>query len=152
MEDDLETRAAALGLNEVTQRVWKETALPPTPSSPSPTFSPPSSPKQRRAAELTAQHAAAKLAESLRAECEAQSLARAERGAGDVGSMSCGSDSESVAGASSSLERQSAIAEWDAAERSAAPPFLPPPMRSPGPSSGGSSRKKRAAGPPLDIR
>lgn len=28
--DDLESRAAALGLNEVTQRVWRETALPPT--------------------------------------------------------------------------------------------------------------------------
>lgn len=47
-EDDLEIRAAALGLNETTQRVWRETNLPPTPSSPSPTFSPPSSPKQRR--------------------------------------------------------------------------------------------------------
>lgn len=47
-------RAAALGLNEATQRVWKETALPPTPSSPSPTFSPPSSPKQRRQASRAA--------------------------------------------------------------------------------------------------
>ena len=33
-EEDLETRAAALGLNERTQRDWKETALPPTPSLP----------------------------------------------------------------------------------------------------------------------
>jgi hypothetical protein len=37
--DDLESRAAALGLNEVTQQVWRETELPPTPTSPSPTFS-----------------------------------------------------------------------------------------------------------------
>jgi hypothetical protein len=36
-EDEIEVRAAALGLNETTQRVWRETALPPTPSSPSPT-------------------------------------------------------------------------------------------------------------------
>uniref|UniRef100_A0A7S4HDA5 Uncharacterized protein n=1 Tax=Prymnesium polylepis TaxID=72548 RepID=A0A7S4HDA5_9EUKA len=64
-EDDLETRAAALGLNETTQRVWRETNLPPTPSSPSPTFSPPSSPKQRRQAELVAEQAAAVLAASL---------------------------------------------------------------------------------------
>jgi len=50
VDDDLEVRAAALGLNETTQRVWRETNLPPTPSSPSPTFSPPSSPKQGRQA------------------------------------------------------------------------------------------------------
>ena len=48
-----ETRAAALGLHEVERRVWRETALPPTPSSPSPTFSPPGSPKTtQRQAEL----------------------------------------------------------------------------------------------------
>ena len=39
-EDDLETRAAALGLNEVTQRVWKETALPPTPTAAGPSWPP----------------------------------------------------------------------------------------------------------------
>lgn len=66
-EDDLEMRAAALGLNEATQRAWRETNLPPTPSSPSPTFSPPSSPKQRRQAELVAEQAAAVLAASLAA-------------------------------------------------------------------------------------
>ena len=61
-EDDLETRAAALGLHEIERRVWKETALPPTPSSPSPTFSPPSSPKAAAAAAaLTAEQAAAKV-------------------------------------------------------------------------------------------
>ena len=71
VEEDLETRAAALGLHEVERRVWRETALPPTPSSPSPTFSPPSSPKsQQRARELallTAEQAAVKLAASLHA-------------------------------------------------------------------------------------
>jgi len=40
-EDEIELRAAALGLNETTQRVWRETALPPTPSSPSPTYAAP---------------------------------------------------------------------------------------------------------------
>jgi len=50
---------------KTTQRVWRETNLPPTPSSPSPTFSPPSSPKQRRQAELVAEQAAAVLAASL---------------------------------------------------------------------------------------
>ena len=64
-EEDLETRAAALGLHEIERRVWRETALPPTPSSPSPTFSPPSSPKtnQRQAelALLTAEQAAVKV-------------------------------------------------------------------------------------------
>ncbi|KAL1520638.1 hypothetical protein AB1Y20_022211 [Prymnesium parvum] len=83
-EDDLEIRAAALGLNETTQRVWRETNLPPTPSSPSPTFSPPSSPKQRRQAELVAEQAAAVLAASLRAGPE-------QRGA----EVSCDSDSDS---------------------------------------------------------
>lgn len=105
-EDDLETRAAALGLNEVTQRVWKETALPPTPSSPSPTFSPPSSPKQRRAAEVTAAQAAEKLAESLARE------AAAREARGDPGSTSCGSDSEGL-GSVAEAERLSAIAEWE---------------------------------------
>lgn len=61
-EEDLETRAAALGLHEIERRVWRETALPPTPSSPSPTFSPPSSPKtNQRQAEALAQQAAAKV-------------------------------------------------------------------------------------------
>ena len=46
-EDDLESRAAALGLTEATQRAWRETVIPPTPPSPSPTFSLPSSPKRR---------------------------------------------------------------------------------------------------------
>ena len=66
-EEDLETRAAALGLNERTQRDWKETALPPTPSSPSPTFSPPGSPRSRskEQPELTVAQAAAALAASL---------------------------------------------------------------------------------------
>jgi len=59
VEDDLECRAAALGICEAT-RTWDETALPPTPSSPSPTFSPPSSPKRaaQRSAELLAAQAA----------------------------------------------------------------------------------------------
>ena len=66
-EDDLETRAAALGLHEIERRVWKETALPPTPSSPSPTFSPPSSPKAAAAAvALTAEQAAAKVRPPVR--------------------------------------------------------------------------------------
>ena len=64
-EEDLETRAAALGLHEIERRVWKENALPPTPSAPSPTVSPPSSPKtQQRQAELallTANEAAVKV-------------------------------------------------------------------------------------------
>jgi hypothetical protein len=156
LEDDLETRAAALGLNEVTQRVWKETALPPTPSSPSPTFSPPSSPKQRRAAELTAAHAAVKLAESLRAECEAQSLARG----GDSLSFS---DSEGGQSSAMALERQAAVAEWEASERSSST-FGGRSARSPGPSSSvfpsfgegrrqqsssSTSRKKRVADGPL---
>uniref|UniRef100_A0A7S0JAV9 Uncharacterized protein n=1 Tax=Calcidiscus leptoporus TaxID=127549 RepID=A0A7S0JAV9_9EUKA len=59
-DDDLESRAAALGICEAT-RSWDETFLPPTPSSPSPTFSPPSSPKrgQRSTAELLAAQKAA---------------------------------------------------------------------------------------------
>ena len=69
-EEDLETRAAALGLHEIERRVWRETALPPTPSSPSPTFSPPSSPKtnQRQAelALLTAEQAAVKVSHARR--------------------------------------------------------------------------------------
>ena len=32
-EDDLESRAAALGLTEATQRAWRETVIPPTPPS-----------------------------------------------------------------------------------------------------------------------
>ena len=66
-EEDLETGAAALGLIERTQRDWKETALPPTPSSPSPTFSPPGSPRSRskEQPELTVAQAAAALAASL---------------------------------------------------------------------------------------
>jgi len=102
VEEDLDVRAAALGLHEVTQRVWRETALPPTPSSPSPTFSPPSSPKQRHAAELTAARAAEKLAQSLCA-------AREARG---EGSASCGSDSEG--GTMTELEVTAAIAAWEA--------------------------------------
>ena len=46
--------AAPTASSQVTQRVWKQTALPPTPptpSSPSPTCSPPSSRKQRRVAQ-----------------------------------------------------------------------------------------------------
>lgn len=101
LEEDLDVRAAALGLNEVTQRVWRETALPPTPKSPSPTFSPPSSPKQRRAAELTAARAAEKLAQSLCA-------AREARG---EGSASCGSDSEG--GMMTEVELTTAIAAWE---------------------------------------
>jgi hypothetical protein len=130
-EDDLETRAAALGLNEVTQRVWKETALPPTPSSPSPTFSPPSSPKQRQAGELTAAAAAEKLAESLRS-------AREGRGGLDLGST-CGSDSE---GGMPSVAEPGADAEMTAALTALGPSTSM--ERGPGPGSG---RKKRA--PPV---
>ena len=127
-EDDLETRAAALGLNEVTQRVWRETALPPTPSSPSPTFSPPSSPKQRHAAEQTAKQAAEKLAESLRAEAQARGAAF------DLGSASCGSDSEGNA-ASAEADVTAALAAWGGARHGS--------NEERGPSSN-SRRKKRA--------
>lgn len=107
-EEDLETRAAALGLHEVERRVWRETALPPTPSSPSPTFSPPGSPKttQRQAelALLTADQAAVKLAASLRS---TRPL--------DPGSRSCDSRCDSDSDAMGEAEVQSAIAAWEMA-------------------------------------
>lgn len=111
-EDDLEMRAAALGLNESTQRVWRETALPPTPSSPSPTFSPPSSPKQRRQAELRAEAAAAKLAASLSASVVAFSDALSQ------GGRSCDSDSDaSMAGMALDPDTvTAAIAAWEAGQ------------------------------------
>ena len=104
-EDDLELRAAALGLNEVTQRVWRETALPPTPSSPSPTFSPPSSPKGGATDPTTAQQAAAKLAESLRAVREGRSSAEPGRSADSASDSEMGMDAD---------PRADAIAAWEA--------------------------------------
>ena len=109
-EEDLETRAAALGLHEVERRVWRETALPPTPSSPSPTFSPPGSPKttQRQAelALLTAEQAAVKLAYDL-------SL-RSIRPL-DAGSRSCDSRCDSDSDVMGEVEVQTAIAAWELA-------------------------------------
>jgi len=104
-EEDLETRAAALGLHEVERRVWRETALPPTPSSPSPTFSPPSSPKTTaNQAALIAEQAAVKLAASLR------SIRSGE------GSRSCDSRCDSDSDAMAEAEVASmAIAAWEAA-------------------------------------
>lgn len=72
-EDDLESRAAALGLTEATQRAWRETAVPPTPPSPSPTTSVSSSPKHQResrerASLLAAQTTAALVASLERAQ------------------------------------------------------------------------------------
>ena len=133
--------------------------MPPTPSSPSPTFSPPSSPKQRRAAELTAALAAEKLAESLRAEAESQA-ALSLRGDGfSIGSMSYDSCSESGTTSAHALERQASIAEWEAAERHAeqrtsgpfgARPAMRSPSAMPGGGGGGNSRKKRAAAHSMD--
>ena len=160
-EEDLETRAAALGLHEVERRVWKETALPPTPSSPSPTFSPPSSPKtkQRQAelALLTAEQAAVKLAASLDA---MRSSTMGE------GSRSCDSRCDSDSDAMAEAEVASALAAWEAANGAGSgsgsggggsaaglPPHLSLPNAMPGaaplfkhPYSGGgsnASRKKR---------
>ena len=155
-EEDLETRAAALGLHEIERRVWRETALPPTPSAPSPTVSPPSSPKtnQRQAelALLTANEAAVKLAASLRTIRPV-----------DTGSRSCDSRCDSDSDAMAEAEVQ-AIAAWEAAggrddqrmgsgtgsvndhssPSGQAPPggYLPPPAAScAASSSSGSSRK-----------
>jgi len=127
-EDDLETRAAALGLHEIERRVWKETALPPTPSSPSPTFSPPSSPKAAAAAAaLTAEQAAAKLAASLRnGECR--------RSCDSRGGFDSDSDAQTEA------EVASAVAAWESAGTSSTHPHeapLQPTMHR------GASRKKR---------
>jgi len=81
-EDDLESRAAALGLTEATQRAWRETVIPPTPPSPSPTTSLPSSPKQQResrerAGLLAAQTTAALVASLERAQTSPATLERA---------------------------------------------------------------------------
>ncbi len=125
-EDDLETRAAALGLNEVTQRVWRENPLPPTPLSPSPTFSPPSTPKQRRRAELTAQQAAAKLAASLGGAWG--DVERPERRSGseraactDLSSSDSEQPGSSFDGAGPSSEvAKEALAAWEASQEARA--------------------------------
>ena len=131
---NIETRAAALGLHEIERRVWRETALPPTPSSPSPTFSPPSSPKtnQRQAelALLTAEQAAVKVSHARRgrnAHCPflsslstllfacsqlAASLRSIRSG---EGSRSCDSRCDSDSDAMAEAEVASAIAAWEAA-------------------------------------
>ena len=134
-EEDLETRAAALGLHEIERRVWRETALPPTPSSPSPTFSPPSSPKtnQRQAelALLTAEQAAVKVSHATGTQCAlrlfslpphtfyllacsqlAASLRSIRSG---EGSRSCDSRCDSDSDAMAEAEVASAIAAWEAA-------------------------------------
>jgi len=127
-EDDLETRAAALGLHEVERRVWKETALPPTPSAPSPTVSPPSSPKARalaeQQAELTARQAAAKLEASLQAACinsEPFAPSASFEGSRSVeatvpfdGSRSCDSRCDSDSDADPTRDLHVAIAAWEA--------------------------------------
>jgi len=99
-DDEIEVRAAALGLNETTQRVWRETALPPTPSSPSPTFSPPSTPKPGDKPDF-AEHAAAALAASLQPSSLQRPPGRATPfGGGPLSegakSASCDSDSDSL--------------------------------------------------------
>mmetsp|Transcript_5230 Transcript_5230/g.17003 ORF Transcript_5230/g.17003 Transcript_5230/m.17003 type:complete len:304 (-) Transcript_5230:32-943(-) len=126
-DDEIEVRAAALGLNETTQRVWRETALPPTPSSPSPTFSPPSTPKPGDKPDF-AEHAAAALAASLQPSSLQRQPGRATPfGGGPLSegakSASCDSDSDSLSMAAYEVSgsmhpsHQPAHQPWEAAAR-----------------------------------